>query len=266
MRTTVTLWVVATLLTLVLGAWQRVSGPTYPVYGKADLGASAFAYTLERTHAGAGDHVVRIPAAAGRVATVDWREHAAGAAQAPAPWRPVEMTASPDGRSLEGALPHHGPGGKVDYRVVVSEGGASQTLPPAGLATLRFRSDVPAWVLIPHIIAMMGALLLAVRVALECFRRRPNLRFLTLRTLSALFVGGFPLGCAVSGYAFGQPWGGFPFGNDATDNKTLIAFAGWIVATVAVMRLRNPRPFVLGAAVLMLLVYMVPHSLSLPPR
>ena len=142
--------------------------------------------------------------------------------------------------------------------------GATATLPASGQATLRFRSDVPAWVLIPHIIAMMGALLLSVRVALECFRSEPNLRFLTLRTLSALFIGGFPLGWMVSGYAFGQPWGGFPLGNDATDNKTLLALVGWLIATVAVFKMKNPRAIVIGAAVIMFLVYLVPHSFTLP--
>ena len=265
MRTTVTLWIVATLLTLVMGAWQRVSGPTFPIYGKAEAGGTTFDYTLERTHAGPGDHVVALALPAGMQATLEWREHAAGPADAGA-WMsaPMAPVASGGAGTVGAPLPHHAPGGKVDYRVVVRAGAAVTTLPPRGQATLRFRSDVPAWVLVPHIIAMMGALLLAVRVAMECFRRQPNLRLLTLRTLSALFIGGFPLGCAVSGYAFGQPWGGFPLGNDATDNKTLLAFLGWVIATAAVFRLKNPRPFVLGAAVLMFLVYLVPHSFTLP--
>jgi hypothetical protein len=90
------------------------------------------------------------------------------------------------------------------------------------------------------------------------------LKLLTLRTLAATFLGGFPLGLLVSGYAFGQPWGGFPIGNDATDNKTLLAFLGWIIATLAVFRGRNPRATVLAAAALMLFVYLVPHSFAMP--
>jgi len=263
MRTNTWLWVVAFVITLLMSAWQRVSGPTFPIYGRAAIGASPFAYKLERTHAGAGDHVVQVPQRPGMTGQLEWREHPATASAARA-WTTVPMTPLSSRPVLAAAIPHHGPAQKVDYRVTLRGDGVMTTLPASGIVTLRFRSDVPAWILIPHIIAMMGALLLSVRVALECFRGEPKLKFLTLRTLSALFVGGFPLGCAVSGYAFGQPWGGFPLGNDATDNKTLLAFAGWLLASVAVYRLKNPRAFVVGAAVLTFLVYMVPHSFTLP--
>ena len=117
------------------------------------------------------------------------------------------------------------PGRRSTTASSLHAGDASRGHPPAGLATMRFRNDVPWWILIPHIIAMMGALLMSTRAALEATAGGPKLKEFTLRTLSALFVGGFPLGCAVSGYAFGQPWGGFPIGSDATDNKTLVAFA-----------------------------------------
>jgi hypothetical protein len=257
------LWVIALLLTIVLGAWQRVSGPTYPVSGEAAVGGAPFRYRLERTHAGAGDHVVELPMQPGMSGWLEWRDHPAAPAAA-GRWTPVRMTSLSSRPVLAAPIPHHEPAQKVDYRVTLYADGTTVTLPPAGLATLRFRSEVPAWLLVPHIVAMMGALLLSVRAALECFRRKPRLRILTLRALAALFIGGFPLGCAVSGYAFGQPWGGFPLGNDATDNKTLLAFAGWIVATVAVFRMPNPRVIVVGAAVLTLLVYLVPHSFSLP--
>jgi len=256
--TTRTLWIVAVLITLVLSVWQRVSGPTYPIYGHAALAGHAFGYKLERTHAGAGDHrVVLRPGVPGAIGLLTWREH-----QPPSAWTQQPM--SPEGDALVGALPHHAAGQKVDYRVTLTSGASTVTLPSAPQATLRFRSDVPAWVLIPHIVCMLGALLLAVRVALEAFRPQPNLKLLTLRTLSATFLGGFPLGCAVSAYAFGRPWGGFPLGNDATDDKTLLAFLGWVVASVAVFRARNPRPWVIGAAIVMFLAYLVPHSFKLP--
>jgi hypothetical protein len=263
MKTTVWLWIVATVLTLVFGVWQRVSGPTYPISGHDSIGGTSFEYRLERTHAGAGDAVVRVeldaPAATG---TLEWREH-----EPAGPWQAAGMSSLSNMRGLVAPIPHHAAPQKVDYRVTLRSGESSVILPPAGPATLRFRNDVPAWVLIPHIIVMMGALLLAVRVALECFRPQPSLKRLTLRTLSATFLGGFPLGMAVSAYAFGEPWGGFPLGNDATDNKTLLAFAGWLVAAFVVMRARDPRlarPVVLAASLIMLFVYLVPHSFSMP--
>ena len=253
------LWTIAILLTLVFSVWQRISGPTYPVYGSSELNGAPFHYKLERTHAGAGDHVVVLRPGGGALGTLEWREH-----DAAAPWHEVEMLPGQVIGDIGGAIPHHGPGRKVDYRVTLQAGDASKVLPAAGYATLRFRNDVPWWVLIPHIICMMGALLMSTRAALEALAGGPRLKEFTLRTLSALFIGGFPLGLAVSGYAFGVPWGGFPLGNDATDNKTLIAFVAWAIATVFVLRTRSPRGVVVAAAVVMTLVYMIPHSFALP--
>lgn len=53
------------------------------------------------------------------------------------------------------------------------------------------------------------------------------------------------IGCFVSGYAFGEPWTGFPVSNDLTDNKTLLAFLAWAAAAVPVFRGRSARAFVL---------------------
>jgi hypothetical protein len=55
-------------------------------------------------------------------------------------------------------------------------------------------------------------------------------------------------------------WGGFPIGNDVTDNKTLVAFVGWLVTYYFVKNNLKPGLFAGLAALLMLIVYMIPHS------
>jgi len=51
-----------------------------------------------------------------------------------------------------------------------------------------------------------------------------------------------------------------PFGWDLTDNKTLIALAFWVLAVV--MNRKKERPmYVAIAAIVLLLVYSIPHSL-----
>lgn len=259
MKTAFWLWTVSVLLTLLLAYWQRVSGPTYPMSGQATAAGTTFAWRLERTHAGPGDHEVKLGRpAVGATGVLEWRHH-----QANEPWTAVPMTEVGD--TLEAALPHQPAGHKLDYRVTLTIGGQPVVLPsPDGFAALRFRDDVPPIVLIPHILIMMGVLLLSVRTGLEAFRPKPEFRILTARTLAALVVGGFVLGCIVSGYAFSQPWGGFPISNDPTDNKTLIAFLGWVVAAVPVFRGGRARPFVLGAALLTLVVFVIPHSIAMP--
>ena len=62
-------------------------------------------------------------------------------------------------------------------------------------------------------------------------------------------------------FAFDAYWTGWPFGKDLTDNKTAAAFLIWVGRGV-----RHPRPeeehsWALVAAVAMLIVYLIPHSL-----
>ncbi len=257
MKTAHWLWITALVVAILAGHYQRTTGPTYPISGKASLGTTPFGYRLERTHAGAGDQrVVVRPGAADVDGTLEWRPTSGVA------WNVTAMRR--EGDALVAAIPHQPVAGKVAYRVTLRRAGREIVLPPRAAAVIRFRNEVPAWVLVPHVLAMLAALLLAARAALEALRREPRLHALTDATLAALVLGGFVLGPLVSGYAFGAPWSGFPVGNDPTDNKTLIALIGWIAAVIAVRRARHPGPWVLSAAILTFLVYMIPHSISAP--
>jgi hypothetical protein len=108
---------------------------------------------------------------------------------------------------------------------------------------------------------MFCAMLLSTRAGLEIFKKEPQFKKLTFWTLGFLIVGGMILGPLVQKFAFGEYWTGFPFGMDLTDNKTLIALIGWIIALIAVYKSKKPRYWVLGAAVLTLVIFLIPHSL-----
>jgi hypothetical protein len=249
------LWGIALLITLAAAWWQRVSGPTYPLDGRATMGASTFRYRLERTHAGPGDARVAIPVRNTEVqGELDWK--LLGSAE----WNAEPM--SPDGVHLVGRIPHQPSGTKVAYRVRLILTGQTTELPPGAPAVLRFRGDVPWWVLIPHILAMFAAMLYSTRAGLETLRPNPRLAGLAHRTIAALSVGGIVLGCVVAWYAFRVPWGGFPLSNDPTDNKTLLALVAWIVAAVMLRWGRRPRAWVAIASLVTLLVFGIPHSIA----
>ena len=61
-------------------------------------------------------------------------------------------------------------------------------------------------------------------------------------------------------------WTGFPAGHDLTDNKTIIMWIVWVVAALAIAgaetRLRRVRAITCGAAIVMLAVFMIPHSVQ----
>ena len=258
MKISLWLWVVALVVAALAARYQRTTGPTVPITGEAALGAATFRYSLPRTHAGDGDQKVDIrPGAGDAEGVLEWQLLGAGDA-----WTRVPMRR--EGESLRADLPHQPMTGKLAYRVTLARGDARLTLPARHPAVIRFRGDVPPAVLLPHILAMIAALLLGARGALEVFNRPPRFRGLTDGTLAALLVGGFVLGPLVSWYAFHAPWGGFPLGNDPTDNKTLLAFLVWLAAAIAVRRAKRPGPWVVFAALVMFAVYLVPHSISMP--
>jgi hypothetical protein len=80
-------------------------------------------------------------------------------------------------------------------------------------------------------------------------------------------VGGMILGPLVQKSAFGEYWTGFPFGGDFTDNKMLIMWVVWALALAIIgfkpkKKENISRAAVLGAALVMTVVYLIPHSMG----
>jgi hypothetical protein len=92
-----------------------------------------------------------------------------------------------------------------------------------------------------------------------------DVRRLSWTTVALMSVGGMMLGPIVQKQAFGAYWTGFPWGYDLTDNKTLIMWIVWVGAA-AVLQWRRDwkragRGVVMVAALVMMVVYLIPHSL-----
>ncbi len=254
MRRSMWLWIIAILVTAFSGYWQRASGPTYGLPASARLGATTLRCELDRTHPGPGDHRVELKQVPADVSgTLEWKRF-----RSMEPWTVVPMRR--EGESLAGELPHQEIGGKLWYRLRLVRDSESALIPAANPVTLRFRQGVPPWLLIPHILLMLAALLFSTRAGLEVFDPRGNVKPLAYRALALLFIGGMVLGPVVVHAASGSWWTGFPVGSDLTDNKTLIALAGWIGAVLALRQGRDGKGWAAFAALLMLLVFMIPHS------
>ncbi len=73
-------------------------------------------------------------------------------------------------------------------------------------------------------------------------------------------LGGLIFGPWVQLYAFNELWAGVPFAWDLTDNKTLVAFLFWLLAYFMNRKKESPV-YTVVAAIVMLLVYSIPHSM-----
>ncbi len=249
------LWILAFLITASTALYQRMTGPTYPIGGKTTISNTQIQYELLTTHESGKNCPVQIETQNPEISgTVLYKRH-----KTSDPWSSIPMKRQEI--SLVGYLPHQPPAGKLQYKVVLTHQGEETSLTGEKPVIIRFKGAVPIWLLIPHVIVMFMAMLFSARAGIEALRPKSNPRKLALWTTGILFIGGFILGPLVQKFAFGALWTGFPFGYDLTDNKTLIAFIGWAIALIAGRKGNPARGWVFAAAILLLIVFLIPHSL-----
>lgn len=247
------IWIAAFIITAATAVYQRTTGPTYPVTGEAKLPDSNLQYKFYRSHGGDNNHTVSINLPDSLLsAKLFWKRYKTNDE-----WNSEIMVRNGDTLSAE--LPHQPPAGKLLYYIEIDHSKGKINVPEENVI-IRFKGDVPVWILIPHVIAMFGAMLLSTRTGLEIFRKNPDVKKLTIWTIGFLLVGGFILGPLVQYYAFGAFWTGFPFGTDLTDNKTLIGLIVWVIAYFMYKRTNRPEMYALAAAVVLLIVFLIPHS------
>lgn len=254
MKKSLLFWILAFILTIGTAVYQRLTGPTYPISGEAVLLSEKINYKFHRSHGGSDDHRVVIttsdPEISGNLLFRRFKTNDA--------WTSISMKYT-DGK-LNAQLPHQPPAGKLEYYVKLYYQDKEITIPNDNSVVIRFKGDVPPFILIPHIIAMFLSMFLSNRTGLEFFNKGKNLKKLTYWTIGTLFVGGFIFGPLTQEYAFGELWTGIPFGHDLTDNKTLVAMIGWLIALYMYGKSKFPYRWALFGALLLLIVYLIPHS------
>lgn len=254
MKRSVLLWIIAFVLTLLTAVYQRMTGPTYPVSGKVIIENQEIKYSLDRSHGGEGDHQIKIKVDDESITgQLEWKRYKTNDEL-----HKQEMKLE-DG-FLIGTLPHQPPAGKLIYSVKLTKNSDTVIVNDGHPVVIRFKGDVPIFIIIPHVIFIFLAMLFSTRTGLEFFNNDPNYKKLAYWTFGILLLGGMIFGPIVQKYAFGEYWTGFPFGMDLTDNKTLIAFVGWIIALVALKKSAKPQRWILFAAILMFIVFLIPHS------
>ncbi len=251
-------WVLAVLVTLTSAIYQRRTGPTYPARGTMELGGQEIAFRLLRTHSITARQPVAVTVPDSAVAgVVEWRRFPTND-----PWQTEPM--SREGDVLSTVLPPAPEplmpmAGKLEYRVKLTRG-AEQIAFPEQAAVTRFKGDVPAWILIPHVAAMFFGMLFAMRALFAAVGGGDTRRW-GMITAGLIVFGGFILGPIVQKYAFDAYWTGVPFGYDLTDNKTLIAGVAWILAVLGMRGGRQAKAAVVVATIVTMVIFAIPHSM-----
>lgn len=250
----VVLWILAFFLTVGLAVYQRETGPTYPITGAEMLAGKIVTYKFERSHGGPGDQQVSINVPGDNLSRAITRYKRYRSNDE---WAVIPMLHQGD--NYIAFLPHQPPAGKLMYQLELTDGKIVATIPEKPVVT-RFKGAVPGVILLPHILFMFAALLLTVRIGMGLVVHEDRRRLVGIAVFF-LGIGGLILGPVVQKYAFGEIWAGIPFGWDLTDNKTLIAFLCWLPSLYLTRnKLKWQRRATAFAVLVMLLIYLVPHS------
>jgi len=262
-------WILAILITLSAVFYQRLTGPTNPKRVKFELAGKEYSTKLPRSM----ETSVTLSEAQGNYESLGKM----AVMEIEIPESPENMTvivyyrrfpgndtirtvvASKSGDKYSVQLPSQPPAGKLAYFVEFNDGSQANTLGLRQNVIMRFKNPVPAYVLIPHILLMFLAMLLSTYTGVIAFAKSTKTAKYALIVIIILGIGGLILGPVVQKYAFGAYWTGWPFGEDLTDNKTLVAFLFWLTAWLINRKKSRKWLYVLAAAV-MLLIYSIPHS------
>lgn len=248
----VLLWTISVLLMLSLAIYQRATGPTYPVRGKVEINGETVRYKLLRSHDTGIDAPVEIAVPAGVSAIVRYKRF-----KSFDEWTTVNI--EPADGIVRWGIPNQPPAGKVEYQIALLHQDNAITLTEEPVI-IRFKGVVPAWALIPHVFFMFFAMVYSIRTGFEVMFKRNNTFKLTGITVLLLLIGGLILGPIVQKFAFDAYWTGWPWGHDLTDNKTIVAFIFWVIAWLILRRNPANRVWPLVATIVMLAVYLIPHS------
>lgn len=248
-------WVLAVLISLAAMVYQRYTGPTYPKKYEISHRGEAYSFGLPRSNNGRpGDYPVKIELPEKFSGKLIWRLF-----PSENPWDTLVLERKGD--TLITSLPHQPPAGKIEYHLELKADGELIDLHEEENVVIRFRGDVPAWALLPHVLMMVLTVIWSTATIIFALSNFPSFKKHMGVTIIFLLIGGFILGPIVQKYSFGQFWTGWPLGEDMTDNKVLFALIAYLVAWF----LRNKsygRWLAVLAALVMIAVYLIPHSMN----
>lgn len=261
----VLLWVLSVLMAAAAMIYQRSTGPTYEYKGYLEKGGEEFKYELLRSQETTEGAKIELPNIEGAdySATLNYKRY-----QTQDDITSLDFKLDSDSRFVA-QLPIQPAAGKMEYFITGSIDGNAFTIPAQGEENivLRYKDPVSDFILVPHVVMMIIVIIFGIRAGLSAIFNDGSMRKLTVIAFSAMTLGGMILGPLVQKSAFGEYWTGFPFGGDFTDNKMLIMWVAWALALAVIgfkpkKKENVSRIAVLAAAVVMTVVYLIPHSLG----
>ena len=259
------IWVLAVFMAVAAMIYQRSTGPTYEFKGRLEYKGESYKYKLLRSHETTEGAKIELPYFDGAdyKATLHYKRY-----QTDDSITKLDFQLDANNRFVA-QLPVQPAAGKMEYYITGVIDGKKFSIPEVGEKdiVLRYKDHVPDYILIPHVVMMIIVIIFGMRAGLAAIFNDGTMRKWTTVAFVAMTVGGMILGPLVQKNAFGEYWTGFPFGGDFTDNKTLIMWVAWALALAIIgfkpkKKEKISKAAVIFAAVVMTVVYLIPHSMG----
>lgn len=245
-------WILAVVISLSIMVYQRLTGPTYEKDYKISYQGGSYDFELPRSHGGETDCPVELELPRPFHGHLIWRRYPTGD-----PWDTLFLVRE-DG-ILSASLPWQPPAGKLEYHLELFAGDRRIDLGDTENVVIRFKGTVPAWAQVPHVLLMVLTVIWSTAVIFFALANEPVYKKYMATTIILLILGGFLFGPIIQKFAFGQYWTGWPFGEDLTDNKVLLALVVFLAAWL-LRKKSYGRWLAVLASLVMLAVYLIPHS------
>lgn len=250
------LWIIAIIITLATSVYQRVTGPTYPLKGNKIISEQKISFKLIRSAETNKPTIIKAPLIKGFKAFLVFKRYKTNDSLTYLP-----MSLNKDAE-YEAKLPTLPAAGKYVYNIHYrseNDNNSWKILSDKDVV-IRFKGEVPTWILFLHIFFIFLAMLFSNFTGLTSIWQ-PQISFKWSKiTLLFLIIGGFIFGPLVQKYAFGAYWTGFPFGYDLTDNKVLLSFLMWSISLLMYYKSKNAIWFLISA-ITTFFIYLIPHSM-----
>jgi len=247
-------WALALVLCLTGLLVQRLISSELPLTVDQEWAGRRIASTLEQVHVGPGGQRLSVSGGdADWTGELIWRPVAGEAAFARMPLRNL-------GSLITGEIPAQARGRRAEYRLEIETPAGLLRLPAQGTLVTRFRGATPLALGLAHILLLALGLLLAMRAGLEALALGDHAQRFAWGSFLCVLAGGLVVGPLMKHYAYGLLWAGPPRGLDSTDSKTLVLALAWLLPLILRARGRRARRWIVVAALLSLLAFLVPHS------
>lgn len=253
-KSPVFLWILTIVITLTSIVYQRLTGPTHPARSTVTVNQTEYSFSIIRSHHTTHDAeiILNVPDQniSGLIKWKRFKSHDSWSVD----------TLSRNGDDLIAVIPKQPMAGKVIFELSLRD--ENNRLYPLTdePVIMRFTGPVPPSILWSHVLVMFAWMLLSTRTGLDALSGGLRAYRYTVISTILLIIGGFILGPIVQKFAFNEYWAGWPFSHDLTDNKTAAALIFWIIALWR-GRKKGGRAWIVIAAIVTLIVYLIPHSL-----